>query len=130
MKKTVYCLGNGISEKDSLPLKIMPVLEKKFPGITFVSFDPTEAEVIKDDSIILDTVEGIEKVRIFYNLDHFARSPRNSVHDYDLPVFLGLMLKLKKIKRFIIIGVPENYPLKKSIEEAGVLLTVLGTVPT
>ena len=96
---------------------MLPTLKKQYPQFNFLHFDPTEAENIKDEAIFIDTVVGINKVQIFTDLKNFKFSPRNSVHDFDLTVFLGLMLKLKKIKLFKIIGVPEKYTLKKAVLE-------------
>lgn len=117
MKKKIYCLGNSLLKNDSLPLKIRPALVKEFPDIDFVVFDPTEENEISDKPIFLDSVVGLRKIRIFNDLKKFQLSPKNSAHDFDLPVLLGLILKLKKIKSFTIIGVPEKYTVKRTFDE-------------
>lgn len=122
MKKTIYVLGNPLLEKDSLPLKIYRVLEKKFPEIDFVLFDPNEDSEVADKPIFMDSVTGIKKTKIFNDLKHFEISPRNSVHDFDLHVFLGLMLKLKKISSFKIIGIPSKLFEKKALQEVTKIL--------
>ena len=38
----VLVLGNPLIPEDSLPLKLLPKLRKKFPRIEFVEFDPNE----------------------------------------------------------------------------------------
>ena len=119
--KKIYCLGNPLLDKDRLVLKIMPNLRKRFPRFNFAYFDPTEGE-IENQAIFIDTVVGIKKVRTFYDLKNFKFSPRNSVHDFDLPVFLALMLKMKKINSFMIIGVPEKYSIKKAAMEVGEII--------
>ena len=116
MKRIIYCLGNPLIQKDSLPLKLMPHLKAILPSYNFEVFDPTEVSDISDNSIFLDTVTGINKVKIFTGLKYFLLSPRNSVHDYDIPLLLGLMLKLGKIKKFKIIGVPANYSFEEAYE--------------
>lgn len=122
MKKKIYCLGNSLLKNDSLPLKIMPALVKEFPDIDFVIFDPTEDSEITERPIFIDSIIGIKKTKIFNDLKHFDLSPRNSVHDFDLPVFLGLMLKLKKISSFKIIGIPSKLFEKKAIQEVTKIL--------
>ena len=117
MKKIIYCLGNEVVDIDSLPLKMMPYLSKKFPQINFLPFDPTESTETENKMIFLDTVFGIKKIKLITDLKNLRLSPRNSVHDYDLPLYLGLMLKLKKIKEFTVIGLPVNYPLKNAFKE-------------
>jgi len=116
MKKTIYILGNPSVSEDNVPLKIMPGLTRKFPEINFKHFDPTEG-AIADKAILVDVVHGIKKVQKFNDLNYFIKSPRNSVHDYDLPLFLGLMLKLKKIRTFTIFGVPADYKQKQAFNE-------------
>ena len=70
----------------------------------------------------MDSVLGVKKISIYKDLKNFEESPRNSVHDFDLPVFLGLMLKLKKIKSFKIVGIPTDYYLEKAVDEVSKLL--------
>ena len=117
MKKKIYYLGNPHLKKDNFPLKIIPFLRKKFPEIDFVYFDPTEETEISENPVFLDSVEGLKKIRILTNIKNFYLSPRNSVHDFDLPVFLGLLIKLKKINSIKIIGVPDGHNLKKAVLE-------------
>lgn len=117
MIKTVYLLGNILEKKDNLTLKIKPGLEKIFPEIHFLAFDPNEETETDIGPVFMDIVSGIDKVRVLRDLKNFRISPRNSVHDFDLPVFLGLMLKLGKIKSFKIIGIPEKYSKKRAITE-------------
>lgn len=109
MKKTVLYLGNPVLGSDSKPLQLIPLLQKKFPQINFLHYDPTEElpEATPDqDLIIIDTVIGITKVQVMHHLDNLSLSPRNSVHDFDLVINLKLMKKLGKIKGVKIIGIP------------------------
>lgn len=118
MKNIVYYLGNRLVSIDSKPSKIIPVLKKKFPKIDFMYYDPTEE--LSDDTdnfILIDTVAGISKVQCFDDLNYFTKSPRTTVHDFDLPISLGLLQKLGKLKKVTIIGVPAKGPKRKIIEE-------------
>lgn len=119
MKKIIYVLGNPLLKKDNLPLKILPLLIKLFPSLSFEIYDPTEEiKVIRQKELVfLDTVAGIIKVTLFNNLDYFKLSPRVSAHDFDLPIQIGLLKKLRKINKVIIIGVPQNGNLVKIIED-------------
>lgn len=124
MKKNVYVLGNPIESLDRSAVKLIPKLRKSFPHINFIHFDPTE-EIKpndKDNLILIDTVIGIDKVTVFHDLSYLSLSPRVTVHDYDLPINLGLMQKLGKIKNITIIGIPK----KRKLEE--VLLEVISTL--
>lgn len=122
MKKTIYVLGNPLLKSDSLPLKLLPLLKKHCPDIDFDILDPTEELIFNSnqDLILVDTVIGITKVTIFHDLSSFAFSPRVTVHDFDLPINLGILQKLKKIKNITIIGIPakgkEEVILKEIID--------------
>jgi hypothetical protein len=124
MKRNVYVLGNPLVPKDCLPLKLIPHLRKKIPEFNFIHLDPTEEiDLSKNRELIfLDTVIGIKKVKKFHSLNHWNLSPRVSPHDYDLPLQLGLLAKLKKISKLTIIGIPENGKLENILEEISFLI--------
>jgi len=104
---TIYLFGNPILKQDSLPLKLLLKLKKRFPQIKFVVKDPTENWTENEKEIvIIDTVMGINKVTVFNSLlDLEKDNPRISPHDYDVYLDLALLFKLKKIKSIKIIGI-------------------------
>lgn len=104
----IYILGNEIEPLDNVPVQLMPQLQKMFPLFAFVRLDPTEdlPENATGEFILIDTVIGISKVEMINDLNHLSLSPRVTTHDYDLPLSLGLVQKLGKIKKVTIIGVP------------------------
>lgn len=110
VKRTVYVLGNPLVHMDSVPVFLLPELKKTFPDITFIHIDPTEG--FPDNPLasitIIDTVMGIDNVTVFTDLEAFTRSPRMTVHDFDLPLELGMMKKLGRLKEITIIGIPSN----------------------
>lgn len=127
MSKIIYVLGNPLLKNDNLPLKLIPYLIKLYPNISFMHHDPTEELNIEKKSIILiDTVIGINKVKVFDSLNNFLLSPRNSVHDYDLFLNLSLMKKTGRIKDFTIIGIPPKMKIKKAIEELNKIFKNIG----
>ena len=112
----VYVLGNPDVDIDSVPLKLLPKLEEKFPEINFIHFDPTEdIDIVDKHLIIIDTVLSLNKVTQFNDLNQWTISPRISLHDFDLPLFLGLLKKLGKVKKITIIGIPEKGNSKKML---------------
>lgn len=119
MQKTIYILGNKLVRSDNLGVKLLPKLRRKFKTISFKHFDPTEEiDSLKDKKLIfIDPVVGIDDVYTFSGLDNFDKSPRFSVHDYDLLLNLMLMKKLGKIKDFLIIGVPSNGKVDEVFEK-------------
>lgn len=118
MKKTVYYLGNPFVDKDRLPLKIIHSLRKVLPHFDFIHLDPTEEfATTNQELIIIDIVIGITKVIKFNDLNQWTLSPRTTVHDFDLPVSLGLLQKLGKVKKVTIIGIPPKETGIKIVEE-------------
>lgn len=117
-KKKVYVLGNPVETADNAAVRLIPELKKKFPHLNFIRFDPTEEFPLNNkDLIIIDTVIGIKKVTKVEGLDNFSLSPRNSVHDYDLPLTLGILKKLGRIKKVTIIGIPSKVKLSEILKE-------------
>lgn len=115
MKKKVYVLGNPLVDVDSLPIKLLPILQHLCPQFYFEMLDPSEELHLENNQevIFIDSVVGIDKVTVFNDLSHFIYSPRVTVHDYDLLVNLKLLQKLGRLKKFTIIGVPVKGNLKK-----------------
>jgi len=105
----IYVFGNILLKEDSLPLKLLPDLQREFPKIEFIICDPNENFPPNGEKnlIILDTVKGIKEPMIldFSNLENIKSTPI-SPHDYDLMFHLQFLVKLKKINSVIIIGVP------------------------
>jgi hypothetical protein len=90
--------GNPLLDNDSLPLRLMGPLRKRFPSFEFREFDPSEnLEREGRDLMIIDTAEGIEKVTLLTDIDSIATSKIYSMHDFDL----GFSLKLLKKAGYI-----------------------------
>ena len=62
----IYIFGNPLVVEDSLPLDILPQLQKQFPDIHFSVVDPNENFPPEGERnlIILDTVKGIPDVTL------------------------------------------------------------------
>ena len=115
----IYVFGNPLVKNDSIPLMMIPELEKSFPVIQFIITDPNEnfPPENEKDLIILDTVKGITEARLFdlSDLKEISQSPI-SPHDYDLLFHLLLLKKRKIIDRVKIIGVPLLYDRTKVVQ--------------
>ena len=115
----IYVFGNPLVKNDSIPLMMIPELEKSFPDIQFIITDPNEnfPPENEKDLIILDTVKGITEARLFdlSDLKEISQSPI-SPHDYDLLFHLLLLKKRKIIDRVKIIGVPLLYDRTKVVQ--------------
>lgn len=121
----IYLFGNPILKEDSLPLKLLPYLKKNFPQINFIIKDPTENWIENEkEVVIIDTVLGINKVKVFNSLSDFEETgKRVSLHDYDLYLDLNLMKKLGILKKIKIIGVPQNKPFQEVFKDLEIILS-------
>jgi len=106
MKNTIYIFGNPDLEMDSLPIRLLPELETRFPEIAFVVLDPNEEWLIPEEMVMIDTVVGIKELTVFNDLKHFIEAPRISVHDFDAFFNLIYLQKLGKLKKIKIFGLP------------------------
>lgn len=123
MHKTVIVFGNPDLPMDSMPLRLVPELEKRLPDIKFHLLDPNEEWHIPKEFVVLDTVQGIEHVTVFHDLKHFAAAPRVSMHDFDALTNLLYLKKLDKVTNVKIVGVPPNLTFENAL--ANVLATLL-----
>ncbi len=104
----IFIFGNPDLEMDSLPIRLLPVLEKRFPDIDFVVLDPNEEWKIPEEMVMIDTVVGIKELTVFNDLKHFIEAPRVSVHDFDAFFNLIYLQKLGKLKKIKIFGLPSG----------------------
>ncbi len=103
----IWVFGNLDVQEDSLPLRILPQLQRQRPDLTFKTRDPLEEwDEVPDPFIIVDTVKGLRTVAVFTDLSAFADAPRVTMHDLDLLAQLQLLQKLGKLKRLTLVGVP------------------------
>lgn len=124
MIKRVYVFGNINVDNDSLPLRIMPKLQEKFPDIEFEIKDPNEEWDVSEmeELIVIDTAVGIKKVTIFNNLDKFSKVPKVGMHDFDALTNLRYLWKLGKIKKIKIIGIPPDMEEEEAIKKVSATL--------
>ena len=116
-KKIIYVFGNPDLPNDSLTVKLIPKLSKKFPEIKFINTDPENLDLAQEDLVIIDTVSGINNVQVFKSLEMFEKKPKVSLHDFDLGMQLFLQQKLGKMRNLKIIGVPPNSKAGKAFGE-------------
>lgn len=125
---TIFIFGNPDLSFDSLPLRILPELKKRFPEIKFEFKDPNEEWEMPacagrpEELILIDTVFGIKQARVFDDLKHFENSPRVSLHDFDLITHLHHLRKLGKLKKIKIIGIPPTISEKEALEQVSTIL--------
>lgn len=119
---TIHIFGNPDLAFDSLPLRILAELKKRFPEIVFKVLDPNEEFEAPEELVLIDTVFGIKQARVFDDLKYFENSPRVSLHDFDLITHLHHLRKLGKLKKIKIIGIPPTISKKEVLEQVSVIL--------
>jgi len=121
MKVSVF--GNPDVKIDSLVVKMVPRLKKKFPKIEFRVEDPGEGLRPPSDKdrpcqwVILDVAKGVDKVRVFEDLDKLVTEKRVSLHDYDVSMELKLLKRIGKVKKLKIVSVPMEMSKRKALKE-------------
>ena len=107
---TVYVFGNEDFDLDNRVYELENRIKKKIQGIEFMDVKPNEDIPNKKELIILDTVQGIEKVTVIRekDLDKLIFSRSVSAHDFDLGFQLKYLIKLGKLKKVKIIGIPQT----------------------
>lgn len=110
MKVCVF--GNQDLSEDNVALEIAEELSKNVENVEFVFVEPNEDVPFANEErvVIMDVVEGINKVKVFNegSIDRLILSPRTSVHDFDLGFQLKYLKKLGKLNDVVIIGLPRN----------------------
>jgi len=114
----IFVFGNPLVKKDSLPLKLINSLSKEFPDIEFVELDPSEnMEELGENPIIIDTVMGIDKVKLITDIGSIQNPPRYSMHDLDLGTHLKLLMGVGLIKSVKILGVPDDISEEEALKQ-------------
>lgn len=119
MKPKILVFGNPLVQEDSIALRLMPLLQVRFPEIKFKECDSSEnMEREGRDLIILDSAMGLKRVELIEDLARVDMGKIYSMHDFDLSITLRLLKKINAIDSVRIIAVPHDYPLKKAFGEA------------
>jgi len=108
-KRQILVFGNPLVPSDSLALRILPALRKKFPQIDFIELDGIDdLQDYGRDLVILDVAKGIRKVSIVKDLDDLELPRVISMHDFDLSWNLKILKKAGMIDSVRIIAVPQG----------------------
>lgn len=113
---TFYIFGNPLLPFDNLPIKFAPKLQKTFPKINFLIFDPNENLKPQNKKLfIIDTVEGTKDVLVLTNPEKIVAERGFSLHDFDLGFNLKLLQKIGELKEIFLIGLPMKTKNEKDI---------------
>jgi len=119
---TIFVFGNPDLPEDSLPLRILSELQKKFPDIKFEVKDPNEEWDVPEELTVFDTVMGIDGVKVMDDIKVFSVAPRVSMHDFDALTNIRYLIKLGKIKKIKIIGISPSMGEPDAVEAVSNIL--------
>ena len=114
--RLVYVVGNPLVAEDSMPLRLLPLLRKARPDVSFQPFEPTRMDIPQKKALVfIDTVQDIKKTIHLHGLRALAppSSTPYSLHDFDLAGQLLLLDKFSLLGPVFIVGVPAKGDLKK-----------------
>ncbi|MFA6587463.1 MAG: hypothetical protein WCT08_00170 [Patescibacteria group bacterium] len=112
----IWIFGNPDLPEDSLPIKLLPILQKTYPKHKFILQDPLDEWQMPAKLFIIDTIKGLDKVQVFKSLQEFENAPRVTMHDYDLLTNLAFLKKLNKLPEFQILGIPPEMAFEQALE--------------
>lgn len=123
--KKIYIFGNPLLDFDNLPILLKPDLEQYFPNIDFIETDPGDNFMPdnKGELTIIDTVEGINEVKILQDISKIKTENKYSVHDYDLGMHLLLLQKLGTLKKVKIFCVPMDIKKEEALKQLIIVIT-------
>lgn len=123
-RQTIYIFGNPLLSFDQLPLRLVNVLKRDFPGLVFTIMDPNENLKPQNGRLVLiDTIEGIKKVVLIKNMEQIKKTCTPcSLHDFDLGFNLKILKKIGELKKILIFGVPMRGDPKKIYQDLAQLL--------
>ena len=108
----IYVFGHPDSDYDSAAITVADHFKEE-AEIEFVEIFPNNDLPVADPLYIMDAIEGLSEVELVTerDIDKIIPPPRGSVHDFDLGFQLKYLIKLGKIKRFQLIGLPMGSPI-------------------
>lgn len=118
----IWIFGNPDLPEDSLPIKLLPVLQKKFPQHKFIFKDPLDEWEMPKQLVIIDTIKGLKQIEVFESLEQFEKAPNITMHDYDLLTNLAFLKKLNKLPKFKILGIPPELGLDEALKQLQIKL--------
>lgn len=109
---------------DSVPLKLLGRLGRRFPKVEFIEFDPNDnLENEGRDLNIIDCVKGIRKVTLITDIDKVVTERIYSMHDFDLGYSLKLLKKFGYLDSVKIFGVPMRMKEDKAFEQLEAMIS-------
>jgi len=106
----VYVFGNEDLSFDNQAIKVADELKGQIKGCDFIFVKPNQDLPFVDEKnvVIIDTVEGIDDVKIIEDgdLKNLSVEGKTTAHDFDLGFQLKYLKKIGKLGKVTIVGLP------------------------
>jgi hypothetical protein len=117
----IFVFGNPDLKFDKIPQKLIQKLEKDFNNqVIFEYVKPNEDLPFENSPnvVILDIIRHLKIPKLLNetHINNILEGPRTSVHDFDLGFQLKYLLKLGKLQKVSIIGIPMSYAIEENSE--------------
>jgi len=105
----IYVLGNEDSEIDNRAIEAVKNLRKN-EKVDFIFIKPNEDLPSEKNLTLIDTVIGLPEVTLLTekDLEKMPQMARGTTHDYDLGFQLKYLMKIGKLEKVRIIGLPAS----------------------
>ena len=115
--KKILVFGNPLVQNDSIALKVAHSIRKKNSPEFAFEFVNSPEELEKDgrELLIMDAVQGLDRVQVLESLDSIRLAPRITTHDFDLTFNLKLLEKTKRIDKVSIIAIPQEMSVQMAV---------------
>lgn len=108
-QRKILVFGNPMLKEDSLQLRILGRLRKRFPDIDFKELDPNDNLEEEGRNLeIIDCAAGISRVVVVTDTERLVTSKVYSMHDFDLAQSLKLLKKMGYLDSVRIFCVPQD----------------------
>lgn len=125
-RQKILVFGNPLVPADSLALRILPALRKRFPKVEFIELDGIDDLYEYGRNLaVLDVAAGIKTVSVVDDLDDLELPRVLSMHDFDLAWNLKILLKAGMIDSVRIIAIPQGMDETKAKTQATEKITLL-----
>ncbi len=114
-KRKILVFGNPLVGSDSIALRVAQSLKNKAGFVFEFVNSPEELGKFGKELLIMDAVQGLDRIELLQGLDKIRLAPRITTHDFDLTFNLKLLEKTKKISKIRIIAIPQEMRLQDAV---------------
>lgn len=125
---TIHYLGNEFVESDSLAIKTVKLIKKKYKDkISFEKIETFDDLInFEGKKYFMDVCQGIKKTVLIDDLAVFENIRSATTHDLDFGFFLQLANKLDMLDKIKIICLPQKTYKELNIDVCNIIDNIVG----